>query len=99
MSQKVRWRILEILIPLVALACTGCTIGTKVQKKTLWITPRPIPQAAKGLPIVAENDPINLQVLDKPDFGQFKQKVTGYVVIDPWTAQQLIECWNEHNKP
>lgn len=71
-------------------------MGVKAQKTLLMVSPVPIPEAAKGAPVIATGEKIKLIVLDKPDI-HFEQKITGYVVVDPWFYEKLIDCWNKNN--
>lgn len=68
----------------------------KEKKIALMVSPVPIPEAAKGCLMIGTNEKIPLIVLDKPDI-MFEQKITGYVVVDPWFYGHLIECWNKNN--
>lgn len=90
MFKKALW----IALIMTLVACTGCTIGTKTVKKTLWINPWPIPEAAKGAPVIAEDREIELMTLGKPEFGPYRRKVTGYVVVDQQTWQKLVDVYN-----
>jgi len=72
----------------------GCTIGVKEKSNLLFVSPIPIPESAKGAPIIATNEPIELSVLDRPGLI-FKQKVTGYVLVDPWMWEKMVEAWND----
>ena len=60
-------------------------------------SPVPIPEAAKGVPLIATNDPVKLVILNKPDCT-FTQKIPGYVVVDMLFFSKLIKCWNENRK-
>jgi hypothetical protein len=72
---------------------SGCTLGVKKQTEMLFISPVPIPEAVKGAPVIAENRKIRLAVMDRPD-TTYTQKVTGYVLVDPWFYDKLIKNWN-----
>jgi len=61
------------------------------------VSPVPIPEAARGVPLIATNDPIQLVILNKPD-DHFTQRIQGNVVIDMWFFAKLIKCWNENKK-
>jgi len=77
---------------------TGCTIGIKEKDELLFISPVPIPEAAKGAPMIATNEKIRLGVIHKKD-SIYEQKVTGYVLVDPWFYELLIEAYKEkHGK-
>jgi hypothetical protein len=78
-------------------ASMGCTIGVKERNNILFVSPMPIPESAKGAPVIATNEPIKLSVLNKPELI-FKQKVTGYVLVDPWTWEKLLEVWNARGR-
>lgn len=85
---------LLLCLALGIVACTGCTIGIKTERTLTFVSPVPIPEAAKGAPIVATNAPIPLAIIDKPD-ATFKQNVGGYVLVDPWFYRLLIEAWDK----
>ena len=79
------------------MACTvlqGCSVGIKERHEILFVSPVPIPEAAKGAVVVATNDKISVGIMDKPD-RFYKQKVTGYVLVDPWFYKKLIDQWNK----
>jgi len=61
------------------------------------VSPIPIPEAARGVPLIATNEPVEMVILERVE-DHFKQRVTGYVVVDPWFYQKLIECWNKNRK-
>lgn len=83
-----------LCLPLLTLVCMGCVIGTKAERTTVFVSPVPIPQAAMGAVMVAENKPINLTIIDKEGYF-FKQSIGGYVVCDPWFYDLLLK---EHNE-
>jgi len=53
------------------------------------VSPMPIPEAAKGAPMIMTNKRIPLTILNKPDI-QFEQNVGGYVLVDPWFYARLL---------
>jgi len=61
------------------------------------VSPRPIPEAAKGTPVVATNEKIPLVILNRKD-EHFKQNVGGYVLVDPWFYELLINVYNSKEK-
>jgi len=72
----------------------GCNIGTKTTKELLFISPVPIPEVVKGAPVVATNEKISISILGQSNFFS-KQKVTGYVLCDPWYYATLIKGYEE----
>ena len=93
MYQKVLQSLLLIALMMASMVLSGCVIGVKKEKTTLFVSPVPIPEAAKGVPVIATDEAIELGILDKD--GTFRQKVPGYVVVDPWFYDKLIAKWNE----
>jgi hypothetical protein len=96
MHRKAMLVLLAILITMACMAA-GCTIGVKQTNRLVFVSPVPIPEAAKGAPMVATNDKIPLAVLDRPD-EHYSQRVAGYVLVDPWFYQRLIDTWNQRDK-
>ena len=60
----------------------------------MMVSPRPIPEAVRGTPVVATNEKIPLVILDHPK-DHFKQNVGGYVLVDPWFYELLLKIYNE----
>ena len=91
-------KVMRLLLALTLIAaCTGCTIGIKERHEILMVSPVAIPEAAKGAPIIATNEKIRLGVLNKPDTF-YEQRVTGYVLVDPWFYALLIEAYKEKHQ-
>jgi hypothetical protein len=78
----------------ITMACTGCLIGVKETRTLVLVSPVPIPEAARGTPVVATAEPIDLAIINRPE-DRFKQQVQGYVLVDPWFYDRLIKAWNE----
>jgi hypothetical protein len=92
------WKVMPLsLLILIMMACTGCTIGIKQSHEILMVSPVPIPEAAKGAPVIATNEKIRLGVLKKPD-AFYHQKVTGYVLVDPWFYEKLLDAYKKQRK-
>jgi len=86
-----------LLALLMTASMTGCTVGLKERKTILMVSPVPIPEAVLGTPLIATNEEIPLVVLNRPD-DHYEQKITGYVVVDPWFYEKLIAAWNASRK-
>lgn len=89
--------LLLLVLIVVALTASSCTIGIKEKESILFVSPVPIPEAAKGTPIIATNGKVRLAIIDKPD-SIYEQRVTGYVLVDPWFYELLIEAYKEKHK-
>ena len=76
---------------------TGCTVGVKQSNTLLFVSPVPIPQVAHGAPMIATDKKVDLAIIGKPDM-LFSEKITGYVVVDPWFYEKLIQAWNKSLK-
>ena len=85
------------LVILASLLVMGCTVGMKENNTLLFVSPMPIPESAKGAPIVATNAKIPLAVIGQPD-KVFLQKVTGYVLVDPWTWEEMVKVYNAESR-
>ena len=95
MSKKV---MLQLLISItLMLMASSCTIGIKEKETVLLVSPVPIPEAAKGAPMIATNDKIRLCIINRED-EIYYQKVTGYVLVDPQFYGKLIEAYKKVNK-
>lgn len=93
MSKKAKLLLLTLTTILLT-ACNGCTVGLKEKHSMLFVSPVPIPEAAKGAPVVATNQKVKLSVLNRPD-EIYEQKVTGYVLVDPWFYEKLVEAYKK----
>jgi len=71
----------------------GCSVGIKEKHTLIFSSPVPIPEAAKGVPIIATNEKIHLAILNKPDMT-FKRDIGMYVVVDPHFYALLIDAYN-----
>ena len=91
---KLKKALLLLVILALSWVFTGCVIGVKENNEILFVSHVPIPMAAKGVPVIATNDKIRLSILDKPDKLYF-QKVTGYVLVDPWTWKEMVDFYND----
>ena len=91
-------KVLLIAIALITVSGMGCVVGVKEKRELLFVSPIPIPQAAKGVPVIAESEKVRLVVLDQPG-AFYQEKITGYVVVDPWFYDELIKAWNKANPP
>lgn len=85
---------LSLLMLMSMMVCTGCVIGVKEKREMLFVSPIPIPEAARGVPVIATNEKIPLAVLGIKD-AHYNQKVTGYVLVDPWFYDRLIKAYNK----
>jgi len=81
----------------VLLTACSCTIGIKEKDELLFVTPVPIPEASKGAPVIATNQKIKLAVFKRPK-DIYEQKVTGYVLVDPWFYELLIQAYKEKHE-
>ena len=86
--------ILIFLLMTISVACTGCTMGIKQKNSIVFVSPRPIPEAAKGTPIIATNKRLPLAILNREDL-EFQQNIGGYVVVDPHFYGLLIKTYKE----
>lgn len=59
----------------------------------MFVSPRPIPEAAKGAPVIATNRELPLAILNLKD-SHFSKNVGGYVLVDPWFYDLLIKTYN-----
>lgn len=84
---------LTICLLLLMLPCMGCVIGTKTERQTVFVSPVPIPEAAKGAVVIATDKPIELAIMDSKDFF-FKRSVGGYVLVDPWFYRHLLSHYS-----
>ena len=91
-------KVLQIVLILITVTATGCTIGIKEKRELVFISPVPIPEAAKGIPMIATNDLVKLSVINKPD-SVYLQNIGGYVVVDPWFFDLLLKAYNKQNPP
>lgn len=92
-QKSARWRGIYLLcLALLTLGVTGCTIGLKEKNQIVMVSPVPIPESANGVPVIRTNKLIPLTILKKPDV-HFEQNIGGYVVVDPWFYEQLLECY------
>lgn len=72
---------------------TGClTLGIKEHNKIVLVSPVPIPETAKGAPMIRTNAKIPLTILNKPDI-HFEQNIGGYIAVDPWFYARLLEAY------
>ena len=85
---------LLLLILASMMASMGCTIGVKAERETVFVSPVPIPEAAKGAVMVATNRKIPLAIIGREDF-RFTQNVGGYVLVDPWFYDLLLKAYKE----
>ena len=79
---------------IIMMGSMGCSIGTK-EKYTLVISKASaIPEAVKGVPIVATNNKVKLTILNKPNIV-FEKNIGGYVVVDQDFYKLLIESYKD----
>lgn len=98
MLSKAKRIVLVLLITTACMAAIGCSVGVKEKTTYLFVSPVPIPEAAKGAPVIATNEKIEISTLSRPEIPLGRQKITGYVVVDPWFYDLLIKAWNESRK-
>jgi len=89
--------VLLLLVLVASLSVTGCVVGVKENNQLLLVSPVPIPESAKGVPLVGTNDKIPLVILGQPD-KVYYQKVTGYVLVDPWTWEEMVKVYNDASR-
>jgi len=87
--------LLSLLV--VSLGCMGCVVGVKENNQLLFVSSVPIPESANGAPIIATNAEIPLAIIGQPD-KIYKQKVTGYILIDPWTWDEIVKVYNAEGR-
>jgi len=75
------------------LLLTGCTIGVKEHHELLYVSPVPIPEASKGVPVIATDKPVPLGIWGKGE--KYEKSIPGYVVVDPHFYARLVERWNK----
>ena len=86
---------LLLLLVIFTMGSMGClTLGIKEKREIVFVSPVPIPEAAKGAPMIATNRKIKLAILNKPD-AHFEQSIQGYVVVDPQFFGILIEAYKK----
>lgn len=78
------------------LAATGCLIGIKENRETVFVSPVPIPESAKGAVMVATDKKIPLAIVNRKDY-RFEQDVGGYVLVDPWFYDLLLEAYKQQS--
>jgi len=88
---------LLLLLSTVMMTSTACVIGIKEKRESLFVSPVPIPEAAKGAVMIATNEKIPLAIVNREGF-KFEQKVTGYVIVDPWFYDLLIDSYKKSRK-
>ena len=88
--------LLILILTATATVCSGCAIGIKEIRKTVLVSPVPIPESAKGMIMIRTNRPIPLVIADK-EFV-FEQNVGGYVICDPWFYDLLIQTYKAQKK-
>ena len=93
MLKKVRQSLLVIACILACTVLSSCTIGIKEKNTLVFVSPVPIPDAAKGIVVIATNKPIPLSIMDSPEL-KFSRDVGGYVLVDPGFYGKLIDTWN-----
>lgn len=96
MKSKHKKVLLLLLLVLITLASMGCTIGIKEKNNLVIATPLPIPEAARGVPLIATDEEIPLVILNEED-KIFKKKIGGYVVVDPNFYALLIKAYNSYD--
>lgn len=84
---------LLLLMTISLAAMPGCSIGLKEQKTTIFVTPVPIPEAAKGVVVVATNEPVPLGFYNKD--GTFERDIGGYVVVEPQFYGLLVRTYKQ----
>ena len=92
MSKRMKVK-LVLFLSLIILASTGCTIGVKEKNNLVISSPVPIPEVAKGAPMIATNNKIPLAIINEPD-KIFYKDVGGYVLVDPRFYEILIKTYN-----
>jgi len=87
---------LSLLLNIITLASTGCTIGIKQNNNLVIASPIPIPEASRGTPMIATNDKIPLVIINEED-KVFHKNIGGYVVVDPHFYELLIKAYNAYD--
>jgi len=88
--------VLSLLLSIITMVSTGCTIGIKERNNLVFVSPVPIPEVSKGAVVVATNKPIPLAIIDQKD-KVFNQNVGGYVLVDPQFYSLLVEAYNAYD--
>jgi len=89
--------VLSISLLFAALVPMGCVMGIKEDNTILFVSPVAIPESAKGAVLIATNEEIPLAIIGMED-KIFKQRVTGYVLVDPWTWDAMVKVYNDQSR-